>query len=128
MIRFKNYVKFDAWKLFINSCFAFSFNYCPVVWMFSFAKYLKRIENSQERALCYLLNKRLSTYEDLLDKAYRCFMNVNILRICVEICKTRNDLNPEFMKAFFALTEIPEPNQEIFGSKNFTCFWASLVE
>ena len=38
------------------------------------------------------------SYEGLLEKAGKVKMNVNRLRnVCVEICKSINKLNPEFM-------------------------------
>ena len=72
-------------------------------------------------------------------------MNVNRLRIlCIEIYKTINNLNPEFMRDLFSLREtsrlirekyvlnlnIPVHNQVTFGSKSFRVFgpkvWNSL--
>ena len=67
--------------------------------MFLSAKSLNRIENLQERALRFLLDDYESTYEQLLNKAGRSSMSINRLRtLCVEICKTLNELNPSFMK------------------------------
>ena len=66
-----------------------NFNYCPLVWMFSNATSLKKIENLQKRALRFLYNNYQLTYEELLDKANSSTMNVKRLRfLCVEIYKT----------------------------------------
>ena len=71
-----------------------SFNYCPLVWMFSNATSLKKIENLQKRALRFLYNNYQLTYEELLDKANSSTMNVKRLRfLCVEIYETINNLN-----------------------------------
>ena len=81
-----------------------NFSYCPLVWMFSYASSLKKIENLQKRALRFLYNNYQLSYEELLDKANSSTMNVKILRIlCVEIYKTINNLNPSFMEQIFEL-------------------------
>ena len=107
-----------------------SFNYCPLVWMFSNATSLKKIENLQKRALRFLYNNYQLTYEELLDKVNSSTMNVKRLHfLCVEIYKTINNLDPSFMKQIFELGEtnrnvrekyqlnlnIPNYNQFTFG-------------
>ena len=79
-----------------------NFNYCPLVWMFSNATSLKKIENLQKRALRFLYNNQQLTYEELLYKANSSTMDVE--KLCflwVEIYKTINNLNPSFMKQNF---------------------------
>ena len=81
-----------------------NFNYCLLVWMFSSASSLKKIENLQKRALRFLYNDYEILYEKLLLKSDRPIMNVNRLRkLCIEIYKTINNLNPEFMRDLFSL-------------------------
>ena len=81
-----------------------NFNYCPLVWMFSKATSLKKIENLQKRALRFLYNNYQLTYEELLDKANSSTMNVKRLGfLCVEIYKTINNLIPSFTKHIFEL-------------------------
>ena len=58
-----------------------NFNYCPLVWMFSSASSLKKIENLQKRALSFLCNDYEISYEELLLKSDRATMNVNRIRI-----------------------------------------------
>ena len=113
------------------------FNYCPpLVQMFSSTKSLKRIENFQKGALRFLLNKYVSTYEDLLDKANRSSMNLNRLHIlCAEIYKTINNFNRLYERDFcvkkkqrsireqYKLNlEILECNQVTFGSNSLRIF------
>ena len=72
------------------------------------------------------------SYEGLLEKAEKVKMNVYRLRnLCVEIYKTINKLNPEFMNNIFKVKEnkrvvreqdklnleTPEWNQVTFGAK-----------
>ena len=106
LIRLINFLCFEGKRVLINSYFMSNFNYCPLVWMFSNATSLKKIENLQKRALRFLYNNYQLTYEELLDKANSSTMNVKRLRfLCVEIYKTINNLNPSFMKQIFELRE-----------------------
>ena len=78
-----------------------NFNYCPLVWMFLRASSLKKIQNLQKRALRFLYNDYEISYEELFLKSDRAIVNVNRLRIlCIEIYKTINNLNPEFIDIF----------------------------
>ena len=122
-----------------------NFNYCSLVWMFSSAVSLKKIENLQKRALRFLYKSYNTSYEDLLLKSGFSSMNVKRLRaLCIEIFKTLNNLNPSFMKEIFSLRQtnrpvwekyklnldIPSYNQVTFGRKALTFFgpktWNSL--
>ena len=109
------------------------FNYCPLVWIFSTAKSLNKIESLQKRALRFLYNDYSISYEDLLEKAGKVKMSVNRLRnLCVEIYET-NKLNPEFMNNTFKVKEnkrlvreqyklnleTPKWNQVTFGAKSW---------
>ena len=109
-----------------------SFNYCLLVWMFSSAVSLKKIENLQKRALKLLYKSCNTSYEDLLLKSGFSSMNVKRLRtLCIEIFKTLNNLNPSWMKQIFSLRptdrpawekyklnlDIPSYNQVTFGRK-----------
>ena len=74
--------------------------------MFSSPSSLKKIENLQIRALSFLYYNYEISYEELLLKSDRAPMNVNRLRLlCIEIYKTINNLNPEFMRDLFSLRE-----------------------
>ena len=89
LIRLNNFLCFEGKRVLINSYFMSNFNYCPLVWMFSNATSLKKIENLQKRALRFLYNNYQLTHEELLDKANSSTMNVKRLRfLCVEIYKT----------------------------------------
>ena len=114
-----------------------NFNYCPLVWMFSNAVSLKKIENLQKRALRFLYKSYNTSYEDLLLKSGFSSMNVKRLRtLCVEIFKTLNNHNPSFMREIFSLRQtdrsvrekyklnldIPSYNEVTFGSKALKFF------
>ena len=54
LFRLKRFLGFKEKRILINSCFMANFNYCSLVWMFSSASSLKKIENLQKRALKFL--------------------------------------------------------------------------
>ena len=68
LIRLKQFLSFEAKKVLVNSYFYSIFNYCPLVWMFSSAKSLNKIESLQKRALRYLYSDYESPYDTLLAK------------------------------------------------------------
>ena len=51
LIRLKRFLDFEEKKTLINSYFYSNFNHCPLVWMFSSAKSLNKVESLQKRAL-----------------------------------------------------------------------------
>ena len=68
LIRLNNFLCFEGKRVLINSYFMSNFNYRPLVWMFSNATSLKKIENLQKRALRFLYNNYQLTYGEVLDK------------------------------------------------------------
>ena len=98
LIRLKKIINFEEKKILINGYFMANFNYYPLVWMLSSANSLKKIENLQKRALKLLCNYYEISYEELLSKSSTSSINVKRLRaLCVELYKTINTLNPNFM-------------------------------
>ena len=86
LIRLNNFLCFEGKRVLINRYFMSNFNCCPLVWIFSNATSLKKIENLQKRALRFLYNNNQLTYEELLDRANSSTMNVKRFRfLCVEI-------------------------------------------
>ena len=130
LFRLKRFLGFKEKRILINSYFMANFNYCPLVWMFSSASSLKKIENLQKRALRFLYNDYDISYEELLLKSGRATMNVNRLRIlCTEICKIilipnlwETFLVQEKLADLFENFSIPVHNQVTFGSKSLRVF------
>ena len=133
LIRLQMFLNFEEKKTLINSYFYSSFNYCPLVWMFSSAKSLNKVESLQKRALRFLYEDYVSSYEELLQKAGKETMKVNRLRsLCIEIYKLINNINPTYMNEIFKLRKIsravrsnyklnldvPTINQVSFGGKS----------
>ena len=65
LIRLKYLLRFKERKVLVNTFVMSNFNYCSLVWNFSSAQSLNKIENLQKRALRFLLNDYDCTYEDL---------------------------------------------------------------
>ena len=104
LIRLKHLLGFEERKVLVNTFVMSNFNYFSLVWNFSSAQSLNKIENLQKRALRILLNDYDSTYEDLLEKSS--YPNVNLWRqrtLCIEIYQTLNELNPGYMNDIFKL-------------------------
>ena len=54
LIRLRKFLGFKEKKFLINSYFYSNFTYCPLVWIFSHTKSLKKVEVLQKRALLFL--------------------------------------------------------------------------
>ena len=65
----RRFFSFEAKKVLVDSYFYSNFNYCPLVWIFSSAKSLNKIETLQKRALRYLYNDYESPYDTILAKS-----------------------------------------------------------
>ena len=145
LIRLWMSLNFEEKKTLINSYFYSSFNYCPLVWMFSSAKPLNKVESLQKRALRFLYEDYVLSYEELLEKAEKETMKVNRLRsLCVEIYKLINNINPTYTNEVFKLRKIstavrsnykfnldvPTINEVSFGGKSLRHYgpkiWNSL--
>ena len=72
--------------------------------MFSSAKSLNKVESLQKKALRFLYEDYVSSYEELLQKAGKETMRINRLRsLCIEIYKSINNINPIYMNEIFRL-------------------------
>ena len=125
------YILLDTRKILANSFIISNFNYCPLVWYFSRAKQLQKIEKIQERILRFLHDDYVSDYLKLLKASVSVSMIVRRMRyLCVEIYKTLNDLNPGYMKDIFQVQQsaysnrrpcnikVPRVNQTTFGTRS----------
>ena len=72
--------------------------------MFSSAKSLNKVESLQKRALRFLYEDYVSSYEELLQNTGKDTTKVNRLRsLCIEIYKLINSINPMHMNEIFKL-------------------------
>ena len=90
-------------KEILVSRFVYSnFNYCPLVWHFCRSKSMKNLGKIQARALKILYNDFDSDNLTLLNKHNKATMAVQrLLNLALEVFKTINHLNPEYMKEIF---------------------------
>ena len=101
------FLNFEEKKTLINNYFYSSFNYCPLVWIFSSAKSLNKVESLEKRALRVRYEDYVSSHEELLQKAGKETMKVNRLRsLCTEIYKLINKINPTYMNEILKLRKI----------------------
>ena len=109
--------------------------------MLTNAKSVHKIEAIQKRALHFKINDYETSYKNLLKKSGNRSMNLRRTRsLNIEIYKTINNLNPEFMKNLFKVCktnraqrekyklnlEIPKSNQVFFGTKSL-CIQGHMV-
>ena len=86
------YIPLHTRKILANSFIISNFNYCPLVWYFSTAKQLQKIEKIQERVLRFLQDDYVPDFLTLLKASGSVCMEVRCMRyLCVEIYKTLND-------------------------------------
>ena len=75
--------------------------------IFAPQNYWKRWKKIQERALRILYNDFFRDYESILNKCGKSTMEVNRLgTLALELFKTLNNMNPEFMKEIFYKTAL----------------------
>ena len=145
LIRLKPFLNFKAKSILIQSFEYANFNYCPLIWHFSSAESLLKIEAIQKRALRFIYYDNESTYEELLLKAGKTTMNIYRLKVlCTEIYKSINKLNPLYIKDIFPLhitnrpirtqhlnnLKVTHPNRTTFGTNSLKSLgpkvWNSL--
>ena len=100
--RLKRYLGKKEVEVIVNSFIYSNFNYCPLVWHFSSCKALGKIENIHKRCLRMIHNDYDSDYETLLKISGTPTMYIKrIKQLAIEIFKTVDNLNPDFMKNIF---------------------------
>ena len=78
------------------------FQYCPLIWMFLSRQLDQKVNKIQERALRITYKDTESTYCELLQKDCAVTIHTKNLQILMtEMYKTKNELNPLFMRAIF---------------------------
>ena len=101
--------------------------------MFSHAKFLKKVETLQKRALRFLYHEYKFPLDEILKKSGKVCIEVNrFMYVCIEIYRSINNTNPSFMKQIFQLREtnrtvrnryklnlsVPKVNQVSYGEKS----------
>ena len=81
--RLKQFIGFEERKTLVQRFVYSNFNYCPLVWHFSSAKSLQKVERIQERALRFLFNDNSSSYEELLTSQAKIICMFLVYELCV---------------------------------------------
>ena len=85
LVRSKTFLDSDETRVLVNSFVLCSFDYCPLVWVVSSSASLRKIKNMHKRALVFLLNDYVSSYEQLLYKSSEAYISLRNHRvICTE--------------------------------------------
>ena len=75
------------------------FNYCPLVWMFHDRTINSKVNKIRERALRIVCKDRGDDFVNTVNNFVTPHQH-NLQLLMLEIFKTKNDLNPTFMKDF----------------------------
>ncbi len=139
MYRFAGVFNFKQREAIHNTFILSNFNYCPVVWHFCSKASTKKMEKIQERALRFLFNDKISSYEALLEKCKSTTLHLKRLKvIALEVFKSLHGLNPSFMKDMFNVKEIsynlrdplqlvqPKFRKITYGRNSFTYYGSHL--
>ena len=76
LVRLKIFLGSNERKVLGNSLVLSCFNYCPLVWFASSSTSLRKIENLHKRALRFLQNDYVSSYEQLWQKSSKASINL----------------------------------------------------
>ena len=97
LVRLEIFLGSNKKKVIVNSFVLSNFDFCQLVWFVSCSASLRKIENMQKRALRFLLDDYVSSYEQLLKKPSKASIILkNHRALCTEVFKTMIDLNPTY--------------------------------
>ena len=124
----KKYMSQKELEVVPNSFIYSNFNYCPLLWHFSTNKSIEKLENIHKHCLRLTFNHYKSDYTTLLDKSGKESMKIRRIKtLAIEIFKTANELNFNFMKTIFTSKTnsrvrpfdllVKNRNTEKYGSK-----------
>ena len=139
MFRFHKLLDYKH-KLQIYTSFVLSnFNFCPIVWHFSSITNMRQIDKIQERALRFLTGDHKSSYASLRKQlGIDCLYLKRMKDIVIEVYKTVNKINPDFMHDIFVTKDsthdfrdghklcMPNFNTIQYGKMSFSYYGAHL--
>lgn len=127
--------RLKVYKSFISA----NFSYCPVIWLFCGKVNSTKLEKLQVRALRFVYNDYVSTYDDLLCRANVFSLSIYRLRfLAIEVYKCVRNENPQYLNTMFVKkssvyslrdTDIlhqPKFNTYTFGYRSFAYYGAKL--
>ena len=106
--RLSPYLGENKSKLLLNAVIMSNFSYCPLIWLFCSKAANNEINRTHKRALRTLYRDYESNFEELLDRDdTKTIHTKNLQNLMVEIYKSFNQLNPEYMWEFFIKKDVP---------------------
>ena len=105
--RLRPYLGEQKSKLLSNSVAMSNFSYCPLIWLFCSKAANNEINRTYKRALRTLYRDYESTFEKLLDRGdTKTTHKKNLQNLMMEIYKSMNHLNPEYVWDFFIKKDV----------------------
>ena len=105
--RLRPYLGEQKSKLLLNSVVISNFSYCPLIWLFCSKVANNEINRTHKCALRTLDRDYESTFEELLDRGdTKTTHKKNLQNLMVEIYKSMDHLNPEYMWDFFIKKDV----------------------
>ena len=105
--RIRKYLTLEKSKLLYNAFINNQFNYASIIWMFCRKQDYLEVEKIHYKALKIVYNSN-ECYEELLIQNNEVSIHQKQLRtLSTEIYKSLTDVNPDFMKNYFSIKEIP---------------------
>ena len=106
--RIRTFINFKSAKLIYNAYILSAFSYCPLIWTFCGKSANGLINNTHLRALKMIYKGENLSLKDILHKYLSVKVHTkNLQLLMLEVYKSRNKLNPEFMWDLFRVKESP---------------------
>ena len=106
LFRLRKYLNEKQTRILKNSHVLSSFYYCPIIWMFCSKTDYNKIEKTHKRTLRLQTKDFTCDYKKLLKLTNsNTIHQKHIQFLLTEIYKTKNKINPEFMKEIFLFKE-----------------------
>ena len=141
LARLSNYMDPVKLKLLMDAFIRLQFNYCPLVWMFHDRTINSKVNKIRERALRIVCKDSGNDFLNAVNNSVTTHQR-NLQLLMIEIFKTKNDLNPTFMKDVFTERDnyhslrninhfqLPKVRTRKYGTENIQyrgcLLWASL--
>ena len=108
LLRIRRYIDLDKARELYNTHIISVFNYCCLIWMFCNKKSNDKTNRTHKRALGATYMSRNLPIQDLLSIDVSVSIHMKNLRtLMIEVYKSLNHLNPQFMWGLFRIKETP---------------------
>ena len=107
LMRIKKYLDFEKLRILFKTFFESQFKYCPLTWMFYSRITNNKINRLQERALRFVYDDYLSSFDELLelDNSFTVH-HYNIQTLCIELYKVYNNLSQTVFSELFTRNDV----------------------